>query len=215
MKKITFVLSLFLIFLFAPSVLGAEEEVTLSFLAQGTLLNAEKVAAFNEKARAHGFRPFNQEVFPGFRVETRTELPKVDLNLSTNTTVAGGITKNDEKELIFMAVGITFSLEKEQPLGNLTAHYGGTFGYGISTLSARFGEDGSLDDQLSAANLSQALEFYLLVGPKASLSYYLTEKMALVAQAQYLVPLGSWGTEGFSLPLGGPGIALGLSFDLP
>ena len=194
-----------------------EEQVQMTMAPSFFLLDQNKLEQLNEIVSATEFDSFGQKVFPGISINTIVQIPGTDLLLGTNTQIAGAISKaSNGQTLTFVAVGITFSLEKPVQLAQgLTARYGGSFGYGISSLGAQFKEDGSLGEQLREANYSQAYEMYFLAGAKAAVDYAITEKIALTSEAQYLLPLGSWGTKDFNLPLSGPNITLGVSFLLP
>ena len=193
-----------------------EEQVQMTVAPSFLLLDQGRLDKFNIIA-GENFEPLKQKVFPGVAVNTRVQMPNKDLLLGTNTQVVGAVSESqDGKTLAFVAVGFTLSLEKPVLLAReLTARWGGSFGYGISTIGAQFEKDGSLGDQLGGAKYSQAYEFYFLAGAKASLDYAITEKISLTGEAQYSLPLGSWGTKDFNLPLGGPSITVGVSFLLP
>jgi hypothetical protein len=210
------VVALFVLICCSGVLLAKEEEQAQVTVAPSFfLLDQGKLEKFND-AVPDGFQKFQQKVFPGITVNTIGKVQGKDLWFGSNTDVTWAISEEGDKTLTFVAAGITFSLEKPvQVAQDLTARYGGAIGYGISSIGAQFEKDGSLGDQLASPKYSEAYEFYLLVGAKAGLDYYISEKIALTGEAQYLLPIGSWGTKDFNLPIGGPNLTVGVTFRLP
>lgn len=193
-----------------------EEQVQITVAPSFFLLDQGKLEKFNNIASENGFVPFEQKVFPGITVTTIGKVQDKDLWFGSNTDVTWAVSESGDKTLAFTAAGVTFSLEKPVQIAQgVTTRYGGVFGWGISSVGAQFEADGNLGDQLGGAKYSQAYEIYLLAGAKAGLDYAITEKISLTGQAQYLLPLGSWGTKDFNLPLGGPSLTVGVTFQLP
>lgn len=216
MKKIALGFLVFLLTLISSSgiLLAKEgEEVKLTVGPIFCLMDQDKLEKFNAAIPSDIFKPFEQKVFPGIVINTLSKLPQTDLLLGSNTLVAIAVSENEEKVLAYAAASVMLSLEKPLQLTDkFSVSYGGALGYGISALEAQFYEDANLEELLREGESSEAYEWYVLTGLKGSVDYQINDKIALTCQGQYLLPLGSFGTEGFNLPVGGPTLSLGLSF---